>query len=220
MRFLGEKLAARGLRAVGPTLRGHGGTPDELATTTYRDWIAGADAALSKLRRECDRVAVAGLSLGGLIALDVAKRNPDLAALVCLAVPLWLPRATTVGIHAASILVKRLPKIGGSDIRDSRAKKVFPTFSAFPIAPLKSLMDLQARIRPQIPSIKIPTLVMHADQDHVAPAACARELYERLGCPKVDKRLVRLPESYHIITVDVEREIVAREVGDFIKERM
>src|SRR5262249_15441896 len=101
MRPLGEKLAERGIRAVGHRLAGHGGHPDELARTSYRDWIAGADDALAKLRGEAERVAVVGLSLGGLIGLDLARRTNDLAALACLAVPLWLPRATVVGIRAA-----------------------------------------------------------------------------------------------------------------------
>jgi carboxylesterase len=218
MRYLGEKLAARGVRAMGPRLAGHAATTHELAATSYRDWIAGADSALAELKREADKVAVVGLSLGGLIALDLARRNPDLAALVCLSVPLWLPRATVVGIRAASILLKRVPKIGGSDIRDGQTKETFPTYPEFPLLPLRSLLDLQAFIRPRVPAVKQPALVMHADHDHVAPPACARELYERLGTR--DKRLVRLPESYHIITVDVEKDLVAREVGDFLKERM
>src|SRR5205814_10602885 len=87
MRFLGEKLAARGVRAVGPRLAGHATTFDELAATSYRDWFAGADAELADLKRSADKVAVVGLSLGGLIALDLARRNPDLVALVCLSVP-------------------------------------------------------------------------------------------------------------------------------------
>jgi esterase/lipase len=52
----------------------------------------------------------------------------------------------------------------------------------------------------------------------VAPPACAPELLARLG--SADKRLVRLPRSYHIVTVDVERDLVAREVGDFLAERL
>jgi carboxylesterase len=218
MRPLGEKLAERGIRAVGHRLAGHGGAPDELAKTSYRDWIAGADEALAALRREADRVAVVGLSLGGLIALDLARRADGLAALACLAVPLWLPRATVVGIRAAAMLVRQVPKIGGADIRDGAVKKSFPTLDTFPLAPLLSLMDLQARVRPLVPSVHAPTIILHADRDHVAPPACARELYERL--PSKDKKLVRLPESFHIITVDVERDLVAREVGDFLDERL
>ena len=220
MRFLGEALARRGLRAVGPLLRGHGGAASDLEPTTHRDWVAGAEEILAKLRRESDRVAVVGLSLGGLVALELARRNPDVAALVCLAVPLWLPGATALGIRALSLLtiLRRLPKLGGSDIRDARVKQSFPSGSALPLAPLRSLLELQRIVRANAAGVSQPTLIMHADADHVAPPRCALELYEHL--PSKDKRLVRLTESYHIITVDVERDVVAREVGDFLVERM
>ena len=35
-----------------------------------------------------------------------------------------------------------------------------------------------------------------------------------------DKRLLRLPRSYHIVTVDVDRELVLREVTSFLVERV
>lgn len=81
MRGLGEHLAASGFRVHGVLLKGHGTTPEDLATTTRRDWVASADAQLAELRRECSEVFVSGQSMGGAISLVLAARHPDLSPL-------------------------------------------------------------------------------------------------------------------------------------------
>jgi esterase/lipase len=53
---------------------------------------------------------------------------------------------------------------------------------------------------------------MHAAQDHTAPVACAYRIAERTRA----RRLRILPRSYHLIAVDVERDIVARDVIEFV----
>src|SRR5262249_59907002 len=72
VRPLGERLAKRGLTVVGPVIPGHCTTPQALGETSWRDWQAGAAAALDGLRARCDRIAVAGLSMGGLLAARLA----------------------------------------------------------------------------------------------------------------------------------------------------
>ena len=220
VRPIGEELARRGIVAVGPLLPGHEGV-EALARTGWIDWLNAVEAELAALRRRCRRVAVAGLSLGGLLATSLARRHPDLAALCALATPLWLPPTWDAAIRAAAFVTRArltaIPK-AGADIRDPAAKRGFPTLSAMPIAALRSLLDLARRVRAELPHVHVPTLVIHGDGDHVAPPACAAELYRRVAT--ADKRLVRLPRSFHIVTVDVERDTVLREVGDFIDARL
>lgn len=218
VRPVGAALSTRGLRAVGPLLPGHGLDARALNRTGWQDWVAAMDERLAALRQQVERIAVVGLSLGGLIALDLARRNPDLAALAVLGTPLWIPAPLA---HAARTVIHvsdTFPKLGGSDIRDAIVKASFPSLDRFPLAALVSLLDFQPIVRAGLGQVTVPTLVMHADHDHVAPPACAAELIARLGAS--DKRLVRLPRSFHIITVDVERELVAQTIGDFLCERM
>src|SRR5262252_485179 len=93
-RTLGERLHRdRGVTVCGPLLAGHGSSPRELALTRWQDWEASALAALDQLAQRCDRVAVGGLSMGGLLAVRMALLRPRLVrALVLMSVPLWLPR--------------------------------------------------------------------------------------------------------------------------------
>jgi alpha-beta hydrolase superfamily lysophospholipase len=89
VRYLGGRLAAHGLTVRGPALPGHATRLEDLVDKTWRDWADGVTAAYDDLAARCDRVAVVGQSLGGLLALDLATRRSP-AAVVSLAAPLWL----------------------------------------------------------------------------------------------------------------------------------
>ena len=72
VRPIAEALADAGIRAFGPRLAGHGGTPERLAETPYTAWVEGVRQHYAALAAEADRVFVVGLSLGGLLSLDLA----------------------------------------------------------------------------------------------------------------------------------------------------
>src|SRR5689334_3418170 len=51
--------------------------------STWQDWYAAIDEALTRLRERCSTVVVAGLSMGGCLALRLAQQRPaDVAGLV------------------------------------------------------------------------------------------------------------------------------------------
>ena len=75
MRPLGQYLAAAGMTVSGIRLRGHGTQPEDLAKVSWRDWLADVDAGFTELRRHCAQVCIAGLSLGGALALHAAAHN-------------------------------------------------------------------------------------------------------------------------------------------------
>jgi esterase/lipase len=64
-----------------------------------------------------------------------------------------------------------------------------------------------------LPLIQAPVLVLHAEHDHTAPVACAARIAARARA----RRVRILPRSYHLIAADVERDIVAAEVRDFLR---
>jgi carboxylesterase len=214
MRGLGLELAARGLRAVGPLLPGHGDSAASLNATGWDDWRTAVERSFTELRP----AAVVGFSMGGCLALELARRHPELRALCVLGAPLWLPRTTRLSARALARVADSVPKLGGSDIRDPAAKATFPALKRFPLAALGHLIAALPQVRAGVREVTVPTLVVHAWNDHVAPFACARELVETIGA--ADTRLVPLARSYHVLTVDVERDRVAREVGDFIMQRI
>lgn len=217
MRYLGGRLGARGLTTRGIALPGHATRIEDLHDKTWTDWADAVAAAYDDLAARCDRVAVVGQSLGGLLALHLATRRQP-AAVVSLAAPLWLgglggavARAVTRGPLAGRL--RALPKLGGSDVRDPDAKRDNPCYAGFPTAPLGQLLAFMDVVDAALPEVRAPLLVLHARQDHTAPVECAYRIAERAGA--AEHRLRIFPESYHLLAVDVERDQVAAEVGDW-----
>lgn len=75
-------LEAAGLPFRMPVLRGHGTRWEDLKGVTAADWHADAEAALLDLARDVDAVVVVGLSMGGLVALELAMNHPMRVAAV------------------------------------------------------------------------------------------------------------------------------------------
>jgi carboxylesterase len=217
VRYLGERLAREGFRVRAPLLPGHGATLEELDRTTWQDWAGAVERAVDALRDRCARVALIGQSLGGLLALHLGSRRTDLVAIGTLAAPLWLPwLAARVAASTQRGLLRRvraIPKLGGSDVRDRRARAENPCYDAIPTRALGQLLAFMQIVDDELPRVAAPVLVLHGARDHTAPAACAARIAARARAA----RLRILPRSYHLIAADVERDIVAAEVASFVR---
>ena len=80
VRPLGEALARAGHAVRAVRLPGHGTTPRAMLEAGAPDWLLACDEALAELPGT--QVAVAGLSLGALLALVLAARHPRRVAAV------------------------------------------------------------------------------------------------------------------------------------------
>ncbi len=125
MRPLGEALAARGFPVRAVRLAGHGTEVADLAGTRWTDWFASVTEGADRLRRDVPALAVAGMSLGALLALHLAATRPaEVSALVLCGTPLelrgagvrWLPLLARIPCIARRWAT--IPKPGGPDIAD------------------------------------------------------------------------------------------------------
>ena len=216
MRYLGTRLHAAGYTVSGPLLPGHGTRPEDLDALRWTDWAGAVEDAFDKLRASCRRVAVVGQSLGGLLALHLASRRTEVAAVATLAAPLWLEGlAGRVSRWAArgSLPVRTLPKLARSDVRDRRTRAENPCYDRFPVRAIAELVRFMHLVEGELAAIRAPVLVLHGRRDHTAPVASA---------PRIAKatRAVRtrvLDRSFHLIAADVERDVVAAEVTAFLR---
>ena len=219
MQYLGEQLARAGVSVHGLRLPGHGTRVEDLDRTTYRDWADAVEDAFDSLRLMCGQVAVVGQSLGGLLALHLAAHRPDVAAVASLAAPLWLDGlAGRVADWAARGALRwpAIPKLARSDVRDPRVRRENPCYDQIPTKALGELARFMKLVGGELDQIRAPVLVLHGRRDHTAPVGCAARI--AAGTNAVRTRI--LERSFHLIAADVERDIVAAEVTDFIRRNI
>lgn len=222
VRFLGESLTQRGMSVSGIALPGHATRIEDLEPITRADWTDAVTAAYDALAARCRRVAVVGQSMGGLLALHLATRRP-VAAVASLAAPLWLEGIARIVARSATRGVLRgrvrfLPKLGGPDVRDADERRINPSYRAFPARALGELLELMELVDAALPDVRAPLLVLHGRQDHTAPVASAHRIAARAAAGELRLRI--LPRSYHLIANDVERTVVAAEVGHFLERHL
>lgn len=220
MRYLGERMAATGIRVRGVRLAGHAGAPEELGQTTHENWYESVVQGFEELRRYGQPNVVIGLSAGAVLAARLAAEQREaVSGLVMLSPAFFLPVATTAALKAVQLLGPFARRIylyseAGSDIHDHSARLVHPSSRLMPLAAPIELLKLSAIVRQELAKVLQPTLIIHSALDHVCP--CDRNvnyLMEYLGSTR--KRSLILKESFHVITVDSEKRRVAEEVIEF-----
>jgi carboxylesterase len=208
MRGLAQAFAAAGFTVGLPLLPGHGTALDDMVPTRWADWSTAAEAAYADLAARCEKVVVAGLSMGGTLTVWLAAHHPEIAGIVVVnglvepadpAVPDALRQVLATGPVMPGI---------GSDIADPDVKE--SAYDGAPIEPLLSLFDAVDELHPKLGEVRCPVLIITSRQDHVVVPTNSDVLAEKVSGP-VER--VFLERSYHVATLDYDKaEIEARAV--------
>jgi len=217
MHWIAERLGRAGHRCLVPVMAGHGGSPARLAGLPFEEWIAQAERDLARLEG-ARRTHLVGFSMGALAAVALAHAHPDrIDALVLLSPALELqPSGALAGVLGRFALTRSVvvPKTAGSDVRDAEMRRRNPTMPGVPVGAVAELQRMQRRVEELLPDVETPALVIQGAQDHTVTLAGALRLARTIGSGPA--HVVVLPESYHLIGIDVERDRCAEEVERFI----
>ena len=224
MRPLGEALAGRGFPVRAVRLAGHGTAVAELTRTRWTDWLASASEGLDLLRRDCAYAAIAGMSMGALLALHLAAtRARDVSALVLCGTPLrlrdfrlrLLGRFGGLPVLSSQLRAITIPKTRGPDISDPAVRAASSSYRAMPLAGVLELLRLQDIVRRELDQVRQPALLLQGRHDHNVPFDNLELLRRSLGSGETEVHV--LERSWHVVTLDVERDLVADLAGDMLE---
>jgi carboxylesterase len=223
MRYLGERMAAAGIRVMGVKLHGHASAPEDLGSSTHEKWYESVVHGFEELRQYGDPTVVVGLSMGAVLSARLAAEQGDAISGVGLLAPaFFLPAGTTAMVKGVGLLGQLPHKLflhydGDSDIYDRSARLVHPTCRLMPLSAPIELLKLSKIARAQLNKVTQPALVIGARDDHTCP--CDKNVnyaMKHLGGER--KKSIVLEQSYHVITVDAEKDRVASEVTSFVDQ--
>jgi carboxylesterase len=196
-----------------PLLSGHGTTVEDMLDTNWTDWSSDAESAYQRLAERTDKVVVAGLSMGGSLTCWLATRHPEIAGIICI-------NPATQAAPEVRTFVETLVADGhevmdglGSDVADPESPE--SAYPQTPLRPLLSLFEAANEIQPELARITCPLLLFTSPEDHVVPPGDSDFLAASVGGP-VER--VSCDRSYHVATIDHDRDMIARRSAEFVVE--
>ncbi len=220
MLYLGRQLNDAGYTVSIPLVSGHGLPLDQFEKATHTDWFTSSQNALDELAAECDEIFICGLSMGGLLTLRHAYLNGrHLKAIASLSTPFYL-----YGLKSSVLLpmvqytplrfIYRYGRTSFQDIKDKAAATPKPDWNGkLSLSRVYQLRSLISFCRGILPDIKTPVFISQSVHDHRTPFKSVKYLSKHIGS-EIKQQLI-LKRSYHIITLDVEKDILSKSVIDF-----
>ena len=221
MRWMGEYLnREHGFACLGVRLAGHATKPEDMIRSTHADWLLSVEEGYHLLSGASERIYLAGLSMGGVLALTMAAQLP-VAGVIAMATPYGLPQDWRLDYTKwLSKLQPYLPKSSDPPGTGWFDKQAWNEHVSYPQNPLRSIGELKKLLelmRSALPRVTAPTLLIYSKDDIYLPLgseASMNYIYDHLGSTRKQKLLIS--GSGHVLTRDAQRETVFRAAAEFI----
>jgi carboxylesterase len=228
-----------------PRLVNHGQPLGVLARTRWPEFEAFARAcfkrALSDARAAGLPLFIGGLSLGAILALLIAAEYPEhVDGTICLAPTLFYDGWNVPWTHKLIPIVsytplkyftyfREEPPYGLKDesLRERMAKEFSRAslreggdvasvgYAHFPVRLFCEMRPLFAKCMRSLNRVVCPVLLIQAQHDDATGPENSEFIYRNISSKH--KEIILLQNSYHLVTVDLERESVAAGIARFCR---
>lgn len=214
---LKQYLENRGVLVATPMLPGHGTKPEDLNKVNGQDWISASEKELENLKKNAEKIFVGGTSLGGNIALILAKDH-KVGGIISMGAPIFFNRglAMKIGLFLLSaaglsklLIKKRYPSSVPADALEKRRH-----YLKFPAKSVGDALTVIEQSKQFLPEVNAPILIIQSSHDHLVNPKSAQYIFDSIGSQK--KELEWLNHSYHLFILDSKRELIFERIYQFI----
>ncbi len=198
-----------------PLLRGHGTKYQDMKGTTAKDWYEDAEKALLDLAKEVDKVVVVGLSMGGLVALQLAMEHKDVVAglaTVAAALKFKDPLAALTPVLAKLVPYWPSP----NSFNDESRKVLSENYPKFATDAFSSLYKYSKEIESRLEEVEAPIRVLQSKKDQIIKPVAANIIYEKVS--SIHRDISWYEKSGHEMMQDMEADAVFEDLIGFIKK--
>ena len=218
VKALAEYLGNLGFWVYVPRLKGHGTSPEDLATRSYHDWLTSVEQGYAVMSCICKRIAVGGFSTGAGLALEMATRIKNLAGVFAVSAPLRLKDLSARFAPAVDMwnrLMDRAHRVGPKkEFAENKPENPHINYLRNPISGVKELERLMDDLEPKLPDIQIPALVVQSSGDPIVDPKGSRRIFELIGTSEKEYTLFNF--NRHGILLGSGSEKVHKTIGEFV----
>ncbi len=207
-------LNQQGFTVSAPLLPGHGSTWQQMNKTTWQDWYAEVERSYLELKQKCDRVFIAGFSMGASLALRLCQiHGNEIEGLIVLNPSIHDRRWFMKVIPILKYLVPSVAK-GATDI--AAPNPPIHSYDRTPLKALDSLRKLWANVERDLYLIDLPIMVAYSVNDHAVDPENSMTVIDNVF--SVDIREVVFEHSFHNVPLDFDAEQLNIESKIFIED--
>ena len=198
-----------------PTLRGHGTRYQDLKGVKANDWYEDAKKALMELaqRDDVDKVVVVGLSMGGLVALELGIHHPEEVAGVATVAAALKFQDPLAGL--TPVLSKVIPYWPSPESFNDPSRRVLKeNYSKFATDAFVSLYQYAQKVKEDLPKLQVPIRVLQTKADTVVDPVSANLIYE--GVSSAHREISWFLRSGHEMMQDMEADDVFEDLMEYI----
>jgi len=209
-----EFLNQQGYTVSTPCLPGHGSTWQQMNESTWQDWYKEVEESFLELQGKCNRIFIAGFSMGGALALKLAQiRGSEIEGLILL----------NPSVHDRRLILKLTPllkfiipsiKKGPTDIAKSNPPK--HSYGRTPLKALDSLRKLWVNVERDLYLVDLPMLVAYSINDHAVDPKNSSTIIDHVSSTHI--REVVFEKSFHNVPLDYDLDKLNIESKIFIED--
>jgi esterase/lipase len=166
----------------------------------------------------CRNVIVGGFSTGAGLALDLAARIDQIAAVFAVAAPMTLVDFSSKFAPAVDMwnrIMDRAYKTGPKkEFVENKPENPHINYLRNPISGVREIERLMNDLEPKLQTLKMPALIVQSRRDPVVDPKGSRKIFERIGTN--EKEYVLFNFDRHGILLGEGAEKVYRTIGDFV----
>lgn len=212
VRMLGRFLEKKGYTSHAPIYRGHGLPPEEILKASPADWWEDVKEALQHLRDlGYKEIAVAGLSMGGVLGLKLAY-SEQIKAVITMCTPMFFDNEAqlTVGFKAFSKEYKQLERKDEETIESELETLTKDAPQIF-----QQIGEFVTDVNENIDFIYTPTMVVQARKDQMINPVSANYIYDHVETNH--KEIHWYEEAGHVITLSKEKDQLHEDIYAFLE---
>lgn len=212
VRMLGRFLQKHGYTSHAPIYRGHGVPPEQLIKTNSDQWWEDTLAAYRHLvDLGYKEIAVAGLSLGGALGLKLANCE-KVKAIIPMCTPMFFDNESQL-TYAFKLFARQYKQFENKNEEQIESELESLMAQSGPV--FESVGKFIKEVNEMVDMIYTPTFVVQASKDQIINPESATFIYENVE--SVQKEIKWYENSTHVITMDVEKDILHEDILRFLR---